>query len=215
MFCPQCKAEYRRGFTHCSDCDVDLVWELPSEALVKEEPVPPGDPSGDPFCHFWAGDDPRLHAEICEILRKAGIPCRTVRREDHLFNINQQREFQIGVPFSMYQKAEAVVTEAYDPGEPPPSEKDISPFALPESVASSPRREAWDPENWFPEDASVEIWSGPQREMAELLKASLAENRMHSRIALMDGLWKLFVLSEEDLQAREIVRTVVDAVPPE
>jgi|SRR5277367_2441717 len=25
MFCPNCKAEYREGFTRCSDCDVDLA----------------------------------------------------------------------------------------------------------------------------------------------------------------------------------------------
>jgi hypothetical protein len=25
MFCPECKAEYRRGFTKCRDCDVELV----------------------------------------------------------------------------------------------------------------------------------------------------------------------------------------------
>src|ERR1700688_124213 len=25
MFCPECKAEYRAGFTRCADCDVDLV----------------------------------------------------------------------------------------------------------------------------------------------------------------------------------------------
>ena len=31
MFCPQCKAEYRPGFVHCSDCDVDLVRDLPVE----------------------------------------------------------------------------------------------------------------------------------------------------------------------------------------
>ena len=29
MFCPQCKAEYRAGFTRCSDCDVELVKQLP------------------------------------------------------------------------------------------------------------------------------------------------------------------------------------------
>ena len=29
MFCPKCGAEYREGFTHCPDCDVDLVKELP------------------------------------------------------------------------------------------------------------------------------------------------------------------------------------------
>ncbi len=30
MFCPECKSEYRQDFTRCTDCDVDLVHELPS-----------------------------------------------------------------------------------------------------------------------------------------------------------------------------------------
>jgi hypothetical protein len=29
MFCPECRVEYRPGFTRCSDCDVDLVHEIP------------------------------------------------------------------------------------------------------------------------------------------------------------------------------------------
>ncbi|MBN1905921.1 MAG: DUF2007 domain-containing protein [Deltaproteobacteria bacterium] len=31
MFCPKCKAEYREGFLRCTDCDIDLVFELPPE----------------------------------------------------------------------------------------------------------------------------------------------------------------------------------------
>jgi hypothetical protein len=31
MFCPECRAEYRPGFTRCADCDVGLVQELPME----------------------------------------------------------------------------------------------------------------------------------------------------------------------------------------
>jgi hypothetical protein len=31
MFCPNCKAEYREGILRCSECDVDLVFELPAE----------------------------------------------------------------------------------------------------------------------------------------------------------------------------------------
>ena len=31
MFCPQCKTEYREGFTTCSDCGVALVAALPAE----------------------------------------------------------------------------------------------------------------------------------------------------------------------------------------
>jgi hypothetical protein len=34
MFCPQCQAEYRPGFTHCSDCEVELV------ECIPERPVP-------------------------------------------------------------------------------------------------------------------------------------------------------------------------------
>ena len=37
MFCPLCKAEYRPGFTRCSDCDVDLVETLP---LEPSKPAP-------------------------------------------------------------------------------------------------------------------------------------------------------------------------------
>ena len=36
MFCPNCRAEYRPGFTCCSDCDVDLVSKL-SELDIHAE----------------------------------------------------------------------------------------------------------------------------------------------------------------------------------
>jgi hypothetical protein len=36
MFCPKCRAEYREGFNTCSDCNVDLVEDLPP--LKEEQP---------------------------------------------------------------------------------------------------------------------------------------------------------------------------------
>lgn len=33
MFCPQCRSEYREGFTWCAPCDVALVDELPDEGV--------------------------------------------------------------------------------------------------------------------------------------------------------------------------------------
>ncbi len=40
MYCPQCRTEYRRGFTTCADCEVDLIWELPPEPPPEAEPEP-------------------------------------------------------------------------------------------------------------------------------------------------------------------------------
>ncbi|MGB7470392.1 MAG: hypothetical protein WBW58_13575 [Candidatus Acidiferrum sp.] len=102
---------------------MELVWELPAAAMVRAAQAEPGDPEGDPFCSFWTGDDPRVHAELCELLDKEKIPHKTVRREDHLFSFSSFPTFQMGIPFSMFERAEAVVQEAYG------SEEAIQPAA--------------------------------------------------------------------------------------
>ena len=40
MFCPQCKGEYREGFTECADCQIPLVDDLlPSESDDERKAV--------------------------------------------------------------------------------------------------------------------------------------------------------------------------------
>ena len=63
MFCPVCHAEYREGFTHCSDCNVSLVAELgAAESAFSEEPVV-----------LWAGDDPVQYSAIVSALQRSGV----------------------------------------------------------------------------------------------------------------------------------------------
>ena len=38
-FCPECQAEYRDGFTRCSECDLDLVEKLPEAFDTSEENI--------------------------------------------------------------------------------------------------------------------------------------------------------------------------------
>jgi hypothetical protein len=253
MFCPNCKAEYREGFRRCADCDVDLVHELPATSLATI-PVDPGDPDEDPFCSFWSGDDPRIHAELCELLDKESIPHKTVRREDHLFRISRYAAFQIGIPFSQFERAEAVVKEAYG-SEAEPEEAALTPYekqrvGSPRTIApwlpasrgfawsgrekaeetsqgepaeeqppvdkgSEESRADWAPEEWYPEDAKAEVWSGGSAEFAEMLGSCLRENRIRFRHFESGGKHKLFVLPEQEMGAREIVREVVEGVPPE
>jgi len=116
MICPQCKAEYRRGFTVCADCGVPLVesTELARASTVEDEPAAtPGDPNEDPFCSFWKGTDLRVCTEVCTVLDEAGIPHKTIRRQDHLFNLNNQAPYEVGVPASHYEKAELAIKDAF------------------------------------------------------------------------------------------------------
>lgn len=118
LICPNCRVEYREGFRVCSDCDVPLE-HAPARLSSPQAASPePEGPAEDPFCSFWKGTDPRIHAEICLLLDEQSIPHKTVRREDHLFNLNNQPPFEIGIPFSQFEKAEAALREAYGDADP-------------------------------------------------------------------------------------------------
>lgn len=239
MFCPQCRSEYRAGFTRCTDCDVDLVDELPLARADRFESNP-GAPSGDeedPFCAFWQGDDPRLHAELCTVLDESGIPHKTVRREDHLFNMKNFPAFQIGVPFSLFEKAETAVQKAYEVDaspsdavqslDPPalipdgPSVMQKLPEALTpceeENIPGRPQAgdEASDDAEWPGMGGGIEVWSGEDPSLGDMLVASLRENkiRVHREASL--GKQSLLVSTGEEATAREIVKEVVEGVPPE
>ena len=237
MICPRCKAEYRPGFTHCADCDVDLVWELPKHAIEMRQTGEdgeyrvaggPGDPNEDPFCSFWKGDDPRVHVELCGVLDEAGIPHNTVYRRDHLFNLHNYAAFEVGVPFSMYERAENVVKEAYgteDVADVGAQEVQLlaeRPIRkLPETVAPPDEDNipgppsAGEGADWYPGDATVKVWSTESGEPSEFLVAALHENGIRCRLEKSGQRAELYVLPEEETRAREIVREVVEGQPPE
>jgi hypothetical protein len=119
MICPECKAEYRRGFVRCADCGVELVEVSPGAmvAPAQERGREVGiNEEEDPFCEFWRGDDARLQGELCQVLDEAGIPFRTLRLNDALSMVGlpfRRPPFRIGVQFSMFQRAEKAVAEAF------------------------------------------------------------------------------------------------------
>jgi len=219
MFCPECKAEYRQGFTICADCEVPLVYQLPSLSAVPEEPdaESSAESEEDPFCAFWSGDDSRIHAELCTVLEEAGIPYKTVRRQDYLFRPSIATALKLGVPFSLFEKAEAAVKEAFGTDEDTGAGavKLLPPPEQPATVESFALRDDWDPKNWFPEHATVEVWSGDQPELSEMIGASLRENQIHDRWEMKGKGQLLFVLPQDELRAREIVREIIEGTPPD
>jgi len=232
MICPECKAEYRPGFTRCADCDVELVWERPEEAAASSpyRAGQPGDPNEDPYCSFWKGDDPRIHADLCEVLDEAGIPHNTVFRRDHLFNLNNFPAYQIGVPFSLFEKAEIVVKEAFGSVE----DEAVKLLEAPRNIAEGPEG-VWqmpatltpeEPENipgppnageegdWYPQDADAQVWVG-ENTVSDFLIAALHENGIRCRVERNTARARLFVLPEDKAKAGQIVREVVEGKPRE
>jgi hypothetical protein len=73
MYCPQCKAEYREGFTRCSDCDVDLVDNYARAArhpLAKKLAV--GDEYG---ARLWHGANPHFYVGLLWSLWNKNVAC--------------------------------------------------------------------------------------------------------------------------------------------
>jgi hypothetical protein len=209
MFCPACKAEYRQGFSHCKDCDVDLVYALHAEAEES-----PGE-----LQVVWEGNDQNACVYRCRILQEAGIryevaqipgPPRAGRRVDW--------KYKIGVLPEDLDKAKAVV--AHDDGTdfPNPDELDgPSPMELPDdqksAVPEGPKRDR-DPQSWFPEDDPVKVWSGIDTGHSWMIDMCLKENRIPFR-AEPNGanLQKYFVLPDDENRAREIIAEIEEGRP--
>jgi hypothetical protein len=211
---------------------VDLVWELPKTAIELRGESEPGDPNEDPFCSFWKGEDPRVHAELCGVLDEAGIPHNTIFRRDHLFNLRNYPAYEVGVPFSLFERAENAVKEAYGTddvedvgaGELKGLLMERSPEAvrkLPETLTPSPEENipgppsAGEGTDWFPEDATALVWSAESGEPGDFLVAALHENGIRCRLDKSEQGTQLFVMPEDEGRAREIVHEVVEGHPPE
>ena len=187
MFCPVCKAEYRLGFTHCSDCDVDLVETLAEAPAVERRDA------DESAALVWTGNSALDQDLVCRDLDQAKIfyyrrkhdansalitnrplygvlvhERDRVQAEDVIKNL--EREFE-----SYARVKEAGGDQAEVEAAPVGDEEN----ALPEgSDSEDDAREL--PDDIAPEfnasDATAEVWAGEQGEMAEMLQACLREN---------------------------------------
>jgi hypothetical protein len=209
MFCPNCGIEYRPGFTHCNDCDVDLVEELPGENGTGEEV-----PGEDSLELLWRGTQGHVFNEISLALEEAGVHFNQEKLDARLSFSSGYAPLDIWVHASEIEAARKVLDET------------LARIAQPVAPTAASQSSATDSEDWeqapavvedpHPEDATAEAWSGEEERMALFLKSCLATNGIGCHIAEGEsGRFAVCVLPEDEVPAKEIVRQVVEGVPPE
>jgi hypothetical protein len=158
----------------------------------------------------WRGGDPLAVSEVVNRLREAGIRHHVHATNDHLV-------FELGMPRPKY----AVRVFASNVSKTTELLADIReslPFGLsftpgPEEEPTASQERTTQP--WNPASATVEIWSGEDASLVELLEACLRENLIGVRRAGREpGTLRLFVTARDEAAAREIVREVREVSPP-
>jgi hypothetical protein len=212
MICPNCKCEYIPGVTQCADCGVALVDALDSSASVLQE--------GTEIVSVWEGNDPTEGAALKDALEKAGIPVIDQGVTGYFIFPSMRPKLEICVSDTDVERAKKVLLglDAWnDPDELTSEERES--LELPESdIPYSDEQtdaELDTPENWDEDKSVVEIWNGDKEEFAGTLMACLREIGIGSRKLSESGRWRLMVRPEHESRAKEIVRQVVEASPPE
>jgi hypothetical protein len=221
MFCPVCRYEFRRGFTKCNECGVDLVDALPPEADESAPDASKPPEQRDSPTLLWRDYDSATFNEIRLALDSAGIPYNREELDARLLFTDAYNPLEIWVPAANLSEAEQLRDQVISRRASSPAsgaQPAADDFALPaeDDEASEDIRSEDVARELDPAEATAEIWSGADASIAEILKSCLAEigiacyvNRSES------GNLAVRVLPGDEKRACHIVRQVVEGVPPE
>jgi hypothetical protein len=211
MICPDCKCEYLAGVTQCSDCGVPLVDALDATASARLE--------NERIVCVWSGNDPRECAEVRQALDANRIkfadpstgysdfPTLRPRMEICVFSADEDRARKVLLELGRHADLDELTPEEIDSLALPASDDVGS-----DEVTNTPTDLH---EDWDEDEAVSEVWNGEQEDFANTLSACFRENGIASHKVTEGSRWRLVVRPEQEARAKEIVREVVEASPPE
>jgi hypothetical protein len=238
LFCPNCKLEYRAGFTRCADCDVDLIAALPTAAKAQEVGV---HDLRTPIVLRRGVSVPDA-AVIREALKAAGIRFNTRRASAEIVaDGSASYEFWINAEDRPNaQSALESALEAADNSEAPTNGESAETMIAspPTSTAKTSNNGADGDEDddddeddsdskdgladeddvlgdLDDDDLTAEAWTGKTGDLAGMLKMCLREVGILSRAAKNGSNERLLVAEQDLARSKEIIREVIEATPPE
>jgi hypothetical protein len=204
-YCPTCDIKYGAGFDLCTVCGVALVPEefrgRPLNEKVRKERLELA----------WRGGDPVAVSNAIAALREQGIQHYVQATSDHLvFELAMPRPKYIIRAFaSDLPKVKELLADIQD--SPFFGNESSSEVAERGDASKTPARGPWNPAA-----ATAEIWSGADAALGQLLEDCFVENRIPCRRqGRAPGTLRYFVLPSDEPAAREIIREVTQATPPE
>src|SRR5215475_3843831 len=202
MYCPNCKAEYRPGFTHCYDCDVDLVEELSVDERLVDDEIE--------WRSVWKGNSQADCVDFCKELREANVPYLVKQTpEGFVRRMEVDFKYEIGVSKADYSRAMEIVGTEEGGSE---DSIEISAADAPQIQRSSDRVSDG---NSYDEGAEVEVFTQARQDHSSIVELSLSTNRIHFRTEVEeDGTRRFFVAPEDEAPAREITRQIREGTPP-
>lgn len=231
MFCPECRAEYRSGFKTCSDCGVDLVEHLDHAPLV---PDPHFKPKGSQNPNlFLALSDEQYFQTVLDVLDELRIPHEQQSKSSSIIPGLGGEQFFIFVKPEYRDEARRAVERSQEQFAIPAEDGDDADVSLADDVV---------PGDFNPNDATVEVWHGDDLELHDMLVTCLngvgigCATHLESEVndvaddagatssappvsdtAAAAGSMgnPIFVRPADEKRAREVIREIVDASPPQ
>ena len=239
MFCPVSQSEYRDGFTKCSDCGADLVGQLADDseatfwagqdARVRTAICDKLDAAKIPH------EDDSVESQFMPAFRQF-IYRIQIHRKDHEAALNAIRDNYFDQPSarpspgvvlnrnsdllrsSVAQRDMWGRVIGSDPGSSEPdSESEIATDALASSDVDESAEAVPDDhlENFNPDDATSQVWSGAGGSTAQSISLSLREVGIGCVVNEMQGSFNVSVERASEIRAKEIVREIIDHTPRE
>jgi hypothetical protein len=215
MFCPVCKAEYRPGYVRCSDCGVDLVEKLDT---IQSPAEAGGEVDDTAYELLWAGIDPRIFQEYRYALQAEQISFQERPPGSALLYQSLRPPMEIWTHRRDHEAVDKVRRQLLGDEDESAGEPTDSVESDGDSEDSAKYSESSVPDDivdeFSPEDANTEVWSGQDAQMKDMLIMCLRGNGIGSVVDEADGKSRIRVLPSTEARAREIIREVVEATPP-
>ena len=195
--------------TQLADCNLPLRTNLADAEATMTKASP-----GDSLIPFWDGEDLAFHSALLDELELAGIPfydesatiLPTVEQINSIPAFARPRlGYQIAVMASHLDAAEKILEKV--------ETQTLPDVSLPEGVEVFASAEL--PTENFVEEEKIEVWTGADANRSQFLIDALHENNISLWLQQSADGNHILVAASNEPRAREIVREVTEASPPE